>query len=196
MAGLFTRSDDWTFVKLSFAKLIIVSLVVGVVASRRYRFQRAFYESLDTLEVDEDWVNFRDLTSIDIQSLGPAPRIADVATGTGFGSEFFFPRRIALTSCRIWLLESRSLFPPESRLDGFDIDLAQAPHAKWLPDNLYLRQWDMLGDVPDDMVGIYDIVHVRLVMLVIKDNDPVPLIKNLCKLLSDVIQLGSYLTLR
>jgi hypothetical protein len=43
----------------------------------------------------------------------------------------------------------------------------------------------MLGDVPDDMVGIYDIVHVRLVMLVIKDNDPLPLIKNLCKLLSE-----------
>lgn len=74
--------------------------------------------------------------------------------------------------------------PPTVQLDGFDISLVQAPASKWLPVNVNLRQWDMFTDPPAELVGQYDILHVRLVTLVIKDNNAVPLIQNLRKLLS------------
>ena len=37
-----------------------------------------------------------------------------------------------------------------------------------------------------DLVGKFDIVHVRLITLVIKNNDPLKLITNLRKLLSEM----------
>jgi len=95
-----------------------------------------------------------------------------------FNSEEF------LIHLSIWLLESRNVFPPEAQLDAFDVDLSQAPHHKWLPSNVSLRHWDMFTEVPEDLVAVYDVVHIRLVMLVLKDNNPVPLIQNLLKLLS------------
>lgn len=110
--------------------------------------------------------------NIPVASLDPTARIADVATGTG-----------------IWLMESRSLFPPTAKLDALDVDLSCAPHPKWLPSNMSLRQWDMLSDVPEDLVGTYDFVHVRLILLVIKDSNPTKLINNLFKLLKP----GGYL---
>jgi hydrogenase maturation factor len=42
----------------------------------------------------------------------------------------------------------------------------------------------MFTSVPDDLVGQFDVVHVRLVTLVIKDDDAAPLIANLHRLLS------------
>ena len=76
------------------------------------------------------------------------------------------------------------MFPLGTQFDGFDIDLGQAPHLQWLPSNISLTQWNMFEEVPENLVGVYDVVHIRLVMLVIKDNNPVPLIQNLRKLLS------------
>ena len=42
----------------------------------------------------------------------------------------------------------------------------------------------MFSEVPEDLVEKFDVVHIRLVLLVIKDGNPVPLIQNLLKLLS------------
>ncbi|KAI9878027.1 MAG: hypothetical protein M1830_002147 [Pleopsidium flavum] len=99
-------------------------------------------------------------------------RIADVATGTG-----------------IWLVDLASSLPPTVQLDGFDISLAQTPTPKWLPPNIKLHQWDMFTDPPAELVGQFDIVHVRLITLVIKDNNALPVINNLRKLLKP----GGYL---
>lgn len=74
--------------------------------------------------------------------------------------------------------------PSTVQLDGFDISLAQAPSVKWLPSNVTLRQWDMFTEPPAELVGQYDIVHIRLVTLVVKDNNPLPIIQNMRKLLS------------
>jgi hypothetical protein len=45
----------------------------------------------------------------------------------------------------------------------------------------------MFTSVPEDLVGQFDVVHVRLVTLVIKDNNAAPLVANLYRLLSEVL---------
>jgi hypothetical protein len=42
----------------------------------------------------------------------------------------------------------------------------------------------MTTDPPAELLGEYDIVHVRLITLVIKDNNALPIVRNLRKLLS------------
>ena len=47
-----------------------------------------------------------------------------------------------------------------------------------------MREWNMFTEPPEELVGQYDVVHIRHVKLVIKDNNAVPVIRNLYKLLS------------
>ena len=97
--------------------------------------------------------------------------IADVGTGTA-----------------IWMIDvARQL--PEAQIVGFDVDLTQAPHSQWLPHNVTLRSWDVFEDPPSDLIGKYDIVHVRLLVLVIPDGKPQSVLRNLFKLLKP----GGYL---
>ncbi|MCJ1261079.1 hypothetical protein MMC22_000943 [Lobaria immixta] len=109
--------------------------------------------------------------SIPLPDPGQDARIADVATGTA-----------------IWLAEVAHELP-NVQLDGFDIDLTQAPPKEWLPSNTRLRHWNIFDDTPDDLLGKYDIVHVRLIVLVVRNSDPRPVIRNLVKLLKP----GGYL---
>ncbi|PYI00580.1 hypothetical protein BO78DRAFT_438213 [Aspergillus sclerotiicarbonarius CBS 121057] len=95
------------------------------------------------------------------------PLIADIACGTA-----------------LWLIDMSHQLP-HAHLDGFDIDLTQAPPPQWLPENITLREWDALTPVPADLHGRYDIVHVRLAVLFLsgRDVDPAPFIRNLYSLL-------------
>ena len=92
----------------------------------------------------------------------PIPKdaaIVDVPAGTGS-----------------WLIDvSREL--PSAKLDGFDIDLSQAPHPKWLPKNITMRRLDLFEELPQDVIGKYDIVHVRLLVLAMKEQDLPGIIK-------------------
>ena len=97
--------------------------------------------------------------------------IADVATGTA-----------------IWLIDV-ARERPTAELDGFDIDLAQAPKPPWLPSNVRLRKWDIFDEVPSDVVGKYDVVHVRLLILVVRNGDPREVLTKLAKMLKP----GGYL---
>lgn len=98
-------------------------------------------------------------------------QIADVATGTA-----------------IWLMDvARDL--PTAQLDGFDINLAQAPLQQWLPPNVKLRDWNVFDEVPHELLGKYDIIHVRLLILVVENSDPRPIIRKLIKMLKP----GGYL---
>lgn len=45
-----------------------------------------------------------------------------------------------------------------------------------------MRHWDIFADLPDDMIGQYDHVHVRLLVLVL-DGNCQPVIGNLLKML-------------
>ncbi|KAJ5493302.1 hypothetical protein N7539_002048 [Penicillium diatomitis] len=93
------------------------------------------------------------------------PVIADLGTGTG-----------------IWLINlSREL--PTATLDGYDVDLSNSPPREWLPERLHLHHWDLFTPVPDHMVGKYDVVHLRLLILVVQNSDPTPVIQNVARLL-------------
>lgn len=90
---------------------------------------------------------------------------------------------------RIWLLDIARTLPPTAQLDGFDIDVSDCPHEQWLPPNVTMRQLDALGEIPEHLVGVYDIVHLRLFQVVVKDNDPGPLLRNILRLLSGCTSL-------
>lgn len=103
----------------------------------------------------------------------PSIRIADVACGTG-----------------IWLTRvAQSL--PHAHLDGYDISLSQCPPRAWLPANTTLSEWDLFSPAPPqaEMLGRYDVVHVRLLLVVVRDEDPRPVIRSLLSLLKP----GGYL---
>ncbi|KAI9037495.1 UMTA methyltransferase family protein [Aspergillus affinis] len=99
------------------------------------------------------------------------PVIADVATGTAL-----WPIHVA-----------REV--PSARIDGIDIDMTQAPQPPWLPANVRLRSWNLFSPVPPDLRGKYDLVHVRLLVLVLSGVDPLPAIRNLLAL----VKPGGYL---
>ena len=107
--------------------------------------------------------------SINISASGS--RIADIATGTA-----------------IWLVDlARSL--PDSQLDGFDISLEQCPPLAWLPASVSVDQWDIFSRVPPALKSQYDVVHIRLALLVVRQNDPRPILRNILELLKP----GGYL---
>ncbi|KAF2235508.1 hypothetical protein EV356DRAFT_120428 [Viridothelium virens] len=100
------------------------------------------------------------------KTLNPHARIADVATGTS-----------------IWLVDLARELPLTTELYGFDVDLTQSPPAESLPSHLHLATWDMFTPPPKDLVSTFDVVHLRLVTLVIKNSDPTTLIANVARLL-------------
>lgn len=96
--------------------------------------------------------------SIAIPSSGS--RVADLGTGTA-----------------IWLLDLKQSLP-DSQLDGFDISLQQCPPSEWLPDLVSLTNWDIFSPVPASLICQYDVVHIRLALLVVRGNDPRPILRN------------------
>ncbi|CAO1604435.1 hypothetical protein XANCAGTX0491_007992 [Xanthoria calcicola] len=98
-------------------------------------------------------------------------RIADVATGTA-----------------IWAVEICQDFP-STQIDGFDIDLQQCPPPEWLPHNVKVRVWDIYTNLAPELEGLYDVVHIRLLLLVVRDNDQRPILKNALRMLKP----GGYL---
>ncbi|KAK0662964.1 hypothetical protein QBC41DRAFT_27577 [Cercophora samala] len=93
--------------------------------------------------------------------------ICEVASGTG-----------------IWLIDVARSVPPSTVLTGLDYNLAQSPPSAWLPPNVSMRHWNVFDPVPEDLVGKYDYVHTRLLVLVVGESkDPGPIIRNLLTLL-------------
>ena len=101
----------------------------------------------------------------------PLFRIADLATGTA-----------------IWALDIAQSFP-SAQVDGFDIDLQQCPPLEWLPHNVTLREWNIFSNLSPELENTYDVVHIRLLLLVIPDNNPRPLLRNVLRMLKP----GGYL---
>ncbi|KAJ5659893.1 hypothetical protein N7507_006344 [Penicillium longicatenatum] len=102
----------------------------------------------------------------------PDLRIADVGTGTA-----------------IWLTDLAHQLPSTVSLDGLDISFEATPPKEWLPQNLTLRSCDLMSEIPEDLIGVYDIVHIRLFAFVLKNEDMNTAIGNLLKLLKP----GGYL---
>jgi len=84
----------------------------------------------------------------------------------------------------IWLLEAAEDYPNAEILEGLDIALHQAPPEHLLPDNVRFKYLDLQEELPEEFVGRYDVVHARFLLGLVKNNDPVPILQNLLKLLS------------
>ncbi|KAL5332698.1 hypothetical protein BJX70DRAFT_383334 [Aspergillus crustosus] len=90
-------------------------------------------------------------------------KIADLACGNG-----------------IWLTELHSHLAKSNiaaRLDGFDINPINFPDPAYLPSSVTLRQLDVLAKpLPAELLGIYDVVHIRAFVSVIPDSDLTPVL--------------------
>ncbi|CAD6582664.1 MAG: hypothetical protein ASARMPREDX12_000999 [Alectoria sarmentosa] len=93
-------------------------------------------------------------------------KIADIACGTG-----------------IWLIEVARSLSTSTQLDGFDISEDQFPDKGWLPKNVTLSSLDSLAPLPEHLIGKYDVVHIGLLVMIIKNENPVPLLKNVMAML-------------
>jgi hypothetical protein len=95
---------------------------------------------------------------------------------------------------RAWLLSVASDLEQEQyqkvSLAGFDLLDVHFPAPQNLPENIKLGVLDaFVENIPDEHIGQYDVVHVRVFTAVVKKNDPAPLIKNAYKMLKP----GGYL---
>ncbi|KAK6544325.1 hypothetical protein TWF694_001025 [Orbilia ellipsospora] len=98
--------------------------------------------------------------------------IADIATGTG-----------------IWIEELSKSLPPSCVLHGYDITDRQFPNPANIPPNLKFSLLDIFEPIPEALYEKYDIVHIRLLCMVLKVNEWYNVIANIRKL----IKPGGYL---
>lgn len=94
-------------------------------------------------------------------------KVADIGTGNA-----------------VWLMELLPLMPSTTQFDGFDISADYYPAQDWLPSNVSLDILDAFGEIPEHLVGKYDIVHLRAFVVIVRNNDPTKLLSNLLKMLS------------
>ncbi|KAI1845393.1 hypothetical protein JX265_005254 [Neoarthrinium moseri] len=90
---------------------------------------------------------------------------------------------------RIWLTDVASRLPTAVQLDGFDISFDAAPPQQWLSPNVSFRLWNIKHDAPEDVVGRYDIVHIRLFGYVLKDDE----VEDALKRLTTLLKPGGYI---
>lgn len=73
---------------------------------------------------------------------------------------------------------------PLAHIDGFDISLDQSPPGEWLPENVSTQQLDIHEPLPERLVGKYDLVNIRLLLAVVRDNNPESIANSVVKMLS------------
>ena len=73
---------------------------------------------------------------------------------------------------------------PSAQLDGFDVSEEQYPSKAWLPAHISLSQLDITKDIPPNLEGTYDLVHVQLFLCVVQKDGPAAILRELYKLLS------------
>lgn len=99
------------------------------------------------------------------------------------------PLKVADLACGngVWLTELHSRLAKNNvsvQLDGFDINPVNFPDAAYLPDSVHLKRLDILADpLPTELIGVYDIVHIRAFVSVITDGNLKPILSVASKLL-------------
>ena len=74
---------------------------------------------------------------------------------------------------------------PDANFTGFDIAEDQFPEPDLLPDHVKFRgDFDVYRPLPAEYVGKFDVVHVRLLFVGVRDNNIHPIMENLVKMLS------------
>ena len=64
------------------------------------------------------------------------------------------------TFLRAWLIALARQFP-EAEFRGFDITASNFPATAFLPKNVTLKVHDVFQDVPSDLEGSFDFIHLR-----------------------------------
>lgn len=44
-------------------------------------------------------------------------------------------------------------------------------------------EWDIYTNLAPELEGLYDVLHIRLLLLVVRDNDPRPILKSALRML-------------
>ncbi|RYO92656.1 hypothetical protein DL766_008783 [Monosporascus sp. MC13-8B] len=71
-----------------------------------------------------------------------------------------------------------------AQLDGYDINAVNFPASAFLPSSISLKKLDILArPLPEEIVGVYDIVHVRAFVSIIVNSDLTPLLSTVLALL-------------
>ncbi|KAF7712279.1 Uncharacterized protein PECH_008963 [Penicillium ucsense] len=94
--------------------------------------------------------------------------IADIGTGT---------------ASVIWLRDLSREVPSSCQPHGFDISAAMFPDRQILPPNVTLFEQDMLQPFPEQFLGHYDVVHVRLMIVALSSDHWAMGVQNLMTLL-------------
>ena len=81
------------------------------------------------------------------------------------------------------------MLPASVKLDGLDISFDQYPPKEWLPSNISFITQDILAEPPPSLVAKYDIIHVQLFITILRDGNPVSMLQNLMKMLSEYLYL-------
>ncbi|XTI95487.1 hypothetical protein V2W45_1474468 [Cenococcum geophilum] len=96
-------------------------------------------------------------------------------------------------SMSCWLIEVAHGLPgslrPHVHLFGPDISTTYFPARGRLSETVTMEALSGLSDIPAELVGVFDVVHVRAFTAVIKNNNPTPLAANAIKMLKP----GGYL---
>ncbi|KAK3315826.1 hypothetical protein B0H66DRAFT_271949 [Apodospora peruviana] len=98
-------------------------------------------------------------------------RIADVATGTA-----------------IWLLDLAKTLPSDTQFHGFDISAAQFPPSEARPSNVSLHEHNVTEPFPEEYIGSFDLVAVRLITAGLRGDDWTKAVKNVESLLRGYLQ--------
>ncbi|KAL3430398.1 hypothetical protein BDV09DRAFT_178619 [Aspergillus tetrazonus] len=92
------------------------------------------------------------------------------------------PLKIADLACGngVWLTELHSHLAKNNisvQLDGFDINPVNFPNPAFLPASVTFRQLDILANpLPTELLGVYDIVHIRAFGSIILDSKLAPIL--------------------
>ncbi|KAI0382446.1 hypothetical protein F5Y04DRAFT_252686 [Hypomontagnella monticulosa] len=71
-----------------------------------------------------------------------------------------------------------------AKLDGYDVNPVNFPAPAFLPQSVMLKKLDVLANpLPEEMIGAYDIVHVRAFVSIIMNSDVTPLLSTALALL-------------
>ncbi|KAH7025112.1 uncharacterized protein B0I36DRAFT_250086 [Microdochium trichocladiopsis] len=120
-------------------------------SSARLHFQHALFQK--TLN------NVLLHPSIDAAASGSSSlRVADLGCGNG-----------------VWLSDLHDSLTAQGvtshRLDGFDVNPVNFPPAHTLPSNIHLSTLNVFN-LPAELEGVYDVVHLRAFVSIVTKNDP------------------------
>jgi hypothetical protein len=92
----------------------------------------------------------------------------------------------------MWLIELSRELPSTAQIDGLDVDFSQCPPKEWLASNVSWITHDIFSEPPTELIEAYDVIHVQLFITVLRDGNPVPMLKNMMKMLSRSICTSSH----